>query len=58
MNVFGKLSDEVEMANLSWRVTVWLGIESINEGLMICTDKKLTALNKMSEVASGEIHCY
>ena len=35
-DIAGELGDEVQMSNLAWGMSVWLGLETVGEWLVVC----------------------
>jgi hypothetical protein len=52
-----ELSSKLQVTELSWRAFISALLESICERLVICEDDKGAALDHMSEVLDGLIHC-
>ena len=51
-----ELCYKVEVANLTWRMTVWAGLECICEGLVVGEYMEVTSLHEIAEMLDSQIH--
>ena len=55
-DVGGKLRHEIQVTDLSWRMSVRVRSEGIYQGFVIGEDPELSAFDKVSKVLDGQVH--
>ena len=54
-DVTDKLRNEVQVTFLTWRMSVWLGLEAVSEWFVVSQHMKLPGFQEVSKMVNGTV---